>query len=148
MSDSLGTTFDNNTREYWIVFTQGTHLISKLLKKDFSHVYVITRDKYNWIVLNPMRLYLHIELPAVLVSEDLPRKLRLPNDHIVKVTLYNRKPLKQFRYFGLINCVTHTLYLMGLRLYVYTPFQLYQRLIHLKSKEMPGYGIQSIRQIA
>lgn len=147
MSSNIETTFDRNTKEYWVIFTQGTHLISHFLKDNFSHVYVITRDKYNWIVLNPMRLYMLVEIAAVPITDDLPRLLRLPHDSIIKVTMYSRKPLKQFRYFGLINCVTHALYLMGLRISVLTPFRLYKRLLRLSTKDMDRLGIQSIKQI-
>lgn len=140
--------FDPEVQEFWIVFTQGTHFISHLLKKNFSHVYLITRDKYNWIILNPLRLHLGFEIPAAHVNFDLPRDMRQSFDNVIKITMYKRDSKKQFAHFGLLNCVTYVKYILGLRMYVLTPFRLYKRLLHLSESEKIKHGIQSIKLIA
>lgn len=138
----------NNLTEYWIVFTEGHHWISWLLKKNFSHVYIITRDRYNWVVLDPRRLFLHFELPPIPISVDAPRLIAKPTDHIIKLTMYSRANEVQFSHFGLTNCVSRVLYLIGLRISVLTPLRLYRRLLKLKPREMSRLGIQSVKLIA
>lgn len=142
------TIYDNNVKEYWLIFTQGNQLISHFLKKNCSHVYVLTRDKYNWIILNPMRLFLHVEIPAVPIHADLPRMMRGLHDKVIKITIHQRKSTKMFRRFGIFSCVSFALYLIGLRIYALTPFRLYKRLLHLTNKELNSHGIQSIKFIA
>ncbi len=141
-------TFDGDIREYWLVFTQGTHLISYFLKKNFSHVYVITRDQYNWIILNPLRLHLDVQIPAYPITKDVPRLWAKPHDTILKVTMHKRAASKVFAYFGLINCVTHVRYLLGLRIHVITPSQLHRSLLKLNPRQKAKHGIQTVKQIA
>lgn len=148
MSQGIEKIIDGNVREYWVVFTQGTDLLSKFLKKDFSHIYIITRDKYNWMVINPLRLYLDIIIAPYPINYDLPRLNTGKNSRVVKVTMYTRASVKQFARFGLLNCVTFARYTLGLRMAVLTPFSFYKRLLHLKPSQMSRHGIQSVTLIA
>lgn len=134
-------------REYWVVFTQGTHLISKVLKKNFSHIYIITRDQYNWMIINPLRLRLNVEIGNFPLDVDVPRLIPLSSDRVIKVKMYDRPTKKQFGYFGFINCVTYTKYILGLRLSALTPFQLYKKLLRLKTRDKAKHGILSLQQI-
>ena len=136
------------TVDYWVVFQQGTHFISKVLKPGFSHIYVITRDKYNWIKLDPQRLQLAVTIEPCAMSAQLPLVLREENTHIVHVKMDKLDTNPQFGVFGLINCVTHVRYILGLRFNVITPFRLYKKLLELTPRDMLKHGIQSIRLIA
>lgn len=133
--------------EYWVVFTQGTHFISRLLRPNFSHVYLFTRDKYNWIALNPTRSRLVVDILPVKVDEDAPRLLAHPNDMIVKITFAARATRQQFGYVGLLNCLTFAKYMLGINCFALTPWRFYRRLINFSPRERAFYGIQSIRQV-
>lgn len=134
-------------QEYYIVFTQGVHWIAKLLKPNFSHIYIITRDDYNWIVLNPTRGFLQVGIAAVSITEPLPMMVALPADTILKVIIDKRDSGKLFGYFKLINCVTAVKYILGLRLCAVTPFQLFSRLLNFKPKDYKKHHIVSIERV-
>lgn len=134
--------------EYYIVFTQGAHLISKVLRKNFSHIYLLTRDEYNWILLNPTRLYLQVVLPASDITQ-LPAEIIKPDDTVLKLTFKQRNSLTQYGYVGLLNCVTWTKYMLGLRVSSLTPWRLYKRLLRIQAdaRLRLRHGIISIEQL-
>lgn len=135
--------------EYWVVFTQGvTHWITRWLKPNFSHIFVITRDDYNWFVLNPTRLYLQVIIPAEPIDK-LPLPLFVkPTDTVVKVTFGLRDDTQQFGSLGMLNCVTWVKYILGLRISGLTPWRLYKRLLSLTPKEMRHNNIESIERVS
>ncbi len=148
MFSAIKKVFSSDTQEFWIVFTKGSHFIRHFLKEDFSHIYVITRDKYNWVILNPLRLHFSIEIAPFTIKENVPRLITTDNDHVLKITMHKRHADKQFRYFGLMNCVSYVKYILGLRMYVLTPFGLYKRMLHLSDQEKIRHGIQSVKLFA
>ena len=138
----------HETVDYWVVFTQGTHFISRVLKPGFSHVYVITHDKYNWITLDPQRLKLAVTIEPYAISTHLPAELMLADSHILHIKMDKLDTNPQFGLFGLTHCVTYVRYILGLRLPTLTPFSLYNKLLMLSPRDMLKHGIQSIRLIA
>ena len=72
------------------MFTQGVHWIAKILKPNFSHIYIITRDDYNWLLLNPSRLYLQAEVLPISINQDAPRIITNEHDTILKISFGER----------------------------------------------------------
>lgn len=134
-------------KEYWVVFTRGTHWVNKVLKKNFSHCYVVTRDQYNWIVINPTRLYLDVQIKPVPLDVDLAKLIRKPHDTVLKIEIYERASEVNFKSIGLINCVTHVKYILGLRVRAITPFRLYKKLLGLSQVDKNKHGIKSIKLV-
>lgn len=143
----MTTYYNENTRVYYVVFKQGKKLISYLLRRNFSHIYVITRDSYNWIILDPHRLQMQILIPAVSIDADLPTLMTGIDDSVLRVEIYDRDTLKTFGFFGLLNCVTIVKYILGLRLYCLTPFSLYRRLLNFKAADLKTHGVKSVKRI-
>lgn len=133
--------------EYYIVFTQGvTHWITAWLKPNFSHIWLITKDDYNWIVLNPTRLYLQVLIPPIALTDN-PLQLTQITDTVLKIKFTKRDDTQQFGAIGFLNCVTWSLYMLGLRLKVLTPFGLYKRLLNFNQSQKDKHGIISIEQV-
>ncbi len=133
--------------EYYVVFTQGvTHWITRWLKPNFSHIWLITKDEYNWIVLNPTRLYLQVLIPPLAIT-DKPFSLTQQTDNILHIKFRSRDDTQQFGALGMLNCVTWSLYILGLRIKCLTPFRLYKRLLNFSQSEMEAHGIISIEEV-
>ena len=136
---------------YWIVFTQGvTHWVTRWLRPRFSHILVFTRDPYNWILLNPTRLYLQIAIPPVSATDPLPAPYSYgPLDTVIRVTFRSRDDTQQFGSIGMLNCVTWTKYILGLRVWCVTPYGLFKRLLRFSADraQMEAHGITSIVRV-
>jgi hypothetical protein len=136
--------------DYWIVFTQGkTHWITRWLKANFSHIYLFTRDQYNWIALNPTRLYLQVHIPALRSSDPYPATVYTPADTVLKVTFRERDDTQQYGSIGFLNCVTWAKYILGLRVRCITPYGLYKSLVRFSTDraQMEAHGITSIERV-
>jgi hypothetical protein len=134
--------------EYWVVFTQGvTHWVTRWLKPNFSHIFIVTRDDFNWVILNPTRLYLQLLIPAEVAETDVPSKLIQPCDTVLKITFTRRDDTRQYGFFGPLNCVTWAKYILGIRIWCLTPFGLYKRLVTLSPARKLRHGIVSIEGI-
>lgn len=134
--------------EYYVIFTQGvTHWITRWLKPNFSHIYIVTRDEYNWIILNPTRLYLQVIIPAASINDDYPRSMLKPDDSCLKLTFTQRDDTQQFGSVGLLNCVQWSKYVLGLRIFCLTPYRLYKRLLNFKPDTMLRHGLKSIERV-
>lgn len=133
---------------YYVVFTQGsTHWISRWCKPNFSHIYLITHDEYNWILLNPTRLYLQVMIPPMGLEDDFPTTVIKPDDSALKITFGQRDDTQQYGSYGMLNCVTWAKYMLGLRIKVLTPWRLFSRLVNFNAEDMLQHGIISIERV-
>lgn len=134
--------------EYYVVFTQGvTHWVTKWLKPNFSHIFLITHDQYNWLLLNPTRLYLQPTiLPIPLDESPLPVLVK-PTDSVLKIVFRKRDDTQQFGAFGMLNCVTWSKYILGIRIKCLTPWRLFKTLLNFKPQDMGSHGIISIEKV-
>jgi hypothetical protein len=134
--------------EYYVIFTQGvTHWITRYLRRNFSHIVLVTRDEYNWIILNPTRLYLQVIIPPVQIKDSPLPLCTQSGDSILHIKFKKRDDTQQFGSLGLLNCVTWSKYMLGLRIKCLTPFRLYQRLLNFNQSERERHGIISIEQV-
>lgn len=134
--------------EYYLIFTQGiTHWVTRWLRPNFSHIYLITRDDFNWVLLNPTRGYLQFTiLPLPITQSPLPQLVKA-GDTVLHFQFGHRNDTQQFGSIGLLNCVTWAKYILGLRLNCLTPFGLYKRLLNLCPSEKETHAILSIREL-
>lgn len=133
---------------YYLVFTDGCRWMHRLLKKHYSHVYVLTKDEYNWVMLNPMKCALEVFLPPFPLSESLPIYGTKTTDTVIEIIFAERDLAeRQHSFFGLANCVTCVKYMVGLRLFCLTPFSLFQRLLRFPPKSMAKQKILSIKRV-
>ena len=139
--------YTGNRQEFWIIFTKGNAWYTKLLKRGFGHMIVVTRDQYNWIILDPQHLMLKITIPAAPVDKDLPRAIAYEHDRIIKLSFCNRATHPSFGMFGLRTCVTMVKYMLGLRVWALTPYALFRKLLRFNQRAMDSHGLTSITRI-
>lgn len=136
------------TQEYYLVFTHGvTGWLTRWLKPNFSHMYVVTRDEYNWLLLNPTRGYLQYRLlPIPITQSPLPYLVK-PGDTVLRIVFGVRNDMRWFGFVGLLNCVTLAKYMLGIRINCLTPFGLYKRLVNFKPIDRTQHAIISLKEI-
>ncbi len=136
------------TQDYWLIFKQGEGAwFQKFLKKGFGHVLVLTRDKYNWIVLDPHRLKLNAVIPPYQVTENVPRLMVNDGYRVVKVTMFERSTFQTGGHSVFSTCVSFVKYCLGLKLFCVTPYGLYKRLLRLNSTTQKRNGIRQVQLI-
>ena len=135
-------------REYWLVFTDGSHWMCKLLKWGYSHCYVITRDEFNWIKIEPEQGLLRTTILPFAIDEDAIGFVRPDLSTVLKVTMYRTNTYGVHRWWGLTNCQTFVQYILGVKFYTFTPYRLYKRLLRLNRSEKDQQGIVSTQLIA
>lgn len=133
----------NQIQEYWIVFHKTHTFMRHFLKKDFGHCFVITRDQFNWIMLDARQNKLKFEIPSFRIDSDLPRLMIRNGNRVIKVQMEENHK-KWFMKLGFYNCVNFVKYTIGLKAFSITPYQLYKKLIKIKKCNYHHYNIQSI----
>jgi len=140
-------TFDQRTETFYIVFKQGKHAIARFLKPNFSHIYILKKDKYNWMLIDPVRSRLAVDILAIPTEQDAVRALMGKLDHALKIDFYHRDTASQFGYVGLLNCVTWAKYILGINVLSLTPWRLYKRLVNMCDHDKIKFGIKSVQRI-
>lgn len=131
----------------WLIFREGKHKLRWFLKKDFGHVNCLIRDQYNWIILNPADSKLEIEVLPYSVDEDIPQRLANLGDRIILEVEYQlTKKRPAFARFSIgFTCVTLVKYYLGMRTFVFTPFQLYKKLLY--NKRTKGIIVEQVHKL-
>lgn len=132
--------------EYYVIFTQGIGWLSHVLQPGFSHMRIITRDDYNWILLNPTLGFLEVVILATPIDQ-FPKELIESGDTVLRIVFAKRDPLKQFKRFGLLNCLTLVKYMLGINIYSVTPWQFFKKLVNFKASQRMTYAIHTMEVI-
>lgn len=136
------------TTDYWLVFKQSEgYWLQKFLKKGFGHVFVITKDDYNWIVIDPHKLKLMTVIAPYQTSENFPRLLVNDGYKVLKVTTYDRKTSNKLCYWQFNFCVPIVKYILGIKVKSWTPYGLYKKMLRLNEKQKHSTGIKTIQLI-
>jgi hypothetical protein len=130
--------------EYWIFWKNGNHWIDRYLKSGYQHMFVISRDEYNWYLIDPLLDGLNFEIlsfdPAD--AQGVFDKY-LPGCHRV---VYFKKLVKEKLSFGSIcrpaSCVELVKYIVGIKSYALTPYQLFKHILKYLNKK---YKIKIIK---
>lgn len=121
---------------YWLLFFDKPFLLSPFLKKGFGHVAILTNIDGEWWTIDSNFKRLQIE--------------KVKEGDIVfqhKKLIINKKQAtkKQWRLgFYFLSCVTIAQYVMGIKLFAFTPYGFYKKLLHLSDKKRKLNGIISI----
>lgn len=125
--------FDEGIREFALVFTESEpYFGSKLLKKGFTHVYILERLEGCWLLYDPTRYGLNLYVPCC-SDLDLVQCLWDNGEKITKalhVTVTKCKG-KLIMPPQMLNCVTLAGYILGVRFgwRELTPYRLYKSLL-------------------
>lgn len=136
------------SENYWLVFKQSQgYWLQKFLRVGFGHVFVVTKDDYNWIVIDPHKLKLVTVIAPFKASEDFPRILVKDGYKVIKVSTYDRETSKKLRYWQPNFCVPIVKYILGIKVNAWTPYGLYKKLLSLNEKQKHATGIKSVKLI-
>lgn len=136
-------------KEYWIGFRSAQYFVRHLMKKDFGHVYIICKDKFNWVQIDPRNASLEVYILPYKPEDDVPKILnenlrhRFIRFHVEQKI--NKWP--NLNPFKMIHCVNIVKYVLGIRVWAVTPYKLYRKLLRLTPKQMKKMGIHKIELI-
>jgi hypothetical protein len=129
---------------YYICFCNTDRWHKKMLRKGFSHCFILINDGINWIELSPTLRQLIVEIIPIAGDEDATliylRKI-FPLT-ILKVEMCG-KPMKGL--LRLPTCVSFIKYLLGINMWCFTPYKLFNKLLSLSTLKKSKFMIKEIR---
>jgi hypothetical protein len=134
---------NNTVYTYWIIFKQGEYIWTRFLKKGFGHVSLITKDKFNWIVLDPTYNHLDWNIPSISTDDDITDYID-PSYAVIKITKNMSYECPKFPIINVSPCVSFIRYILGIKKNIITPYKLYKFLINLPRTSYKRYGILEI----
>lgn len=102
------------------------------LKKEFTHVFLIQKHEFGWIMLNPTQGFLHVDIMDFQITDDVAYVISqiIRGVKILEVVTRLQEPLTHFGRPK--SCVSIVNYCLGLRWMPFscmTPYQLYNKLL-------------------
>jgi hypothetical protein len=121
---------DKKPRKWWVIFTESRYRggIMRLLKRDYSHVYAVTKSLGGqyWIIVNS--LVSHLE-PDIRSIRHNPRLRDIVGARAKILTVWVNPGDKPRWTFCIFNCVEVTKACLGVRsFWTWTPWQLFKLL--------------------
>ncbi len=136
------------TYDAWLIFKSGEgYWLGRFFKKGFGHVLYLTKDEYNWMAHDPHKLRLCSFVPSYKVGEDLPRLLRNDGYTVLKITFFDRSTKTKMRHSRLNNCVSFVKYALGIKVFAFTPYGLFKKLLRLNERQRFKNGIRNVQII-
>lgn len=118
----------NSAMEAWVVFTGETDLPwLRILRPGFRHCFVLMNDGRHWISLDPLANHTEVTVHHVPPEFDLPGWLSDRGQKVIAAPVSRVK--MRAAPVGFFTCVEAVKRVLGLHDgFVFTPWQLYQRL--------------------
>ena len=116
-----------NYKDTYLVFSKSELKIGKILDKRISHLCIVSRDKFNWIMLEPTKFKLEWEI-LPFEHDDDPFVKMWPHSTIVKMNVQSRKTSFLLRP-SIMSCVSFAKYYLGIKCWALTPKKLYNYII-------------------
>ena len=138
---------DTAIKEFWVGFRDASYFVRHFLKSDYQHVYILYKDGGKWIELNPRNHALEaFILPYDPKKVDVPALIHKDHGHPFLRLKIEQRGRKQpnLNIFRTIHCVNVVKYILGIRVWALTPYQLYKRLSKMPSHIMAKKGILEI----
>lgn len=137
------------THTIWLIF-RGTKLpLLRYLKYPFGHVLGLTKDEFNWMVVDPMHFRLYPFIVSSSPKEDLPNQIKRQEDGVIVLKVVidaDYEPVHIFR-LSLFTCVSIMKYFLGLKIFAFTPYRLYKKLLKMRDSGNYRSPIVSVEQI-
>ena len=131
MMPQLKSLLEYRDREFYVVFSHSDTIFAPLLKKNFSHCFVVEKTEHYWISYDPTRHGLNVCLPPCTINHDLIGAMLELDEDITVVRVDTLGDEQAFVFYPAVpNCVYQCLYAMVIRMFCcVTPYQLYKRLL-------------------
>lgn len=128
-------------KTYYVFFRNGDNWFQRFfLKKNFGHIFLMTKTDDKWIVIDPLPGFLNITLVEGI--DSIPKKVAQDsNGGCIRIDV--EQDFSKRQSFRLINtviprfvsCVGIAKYILGIKCRALTPYGFYKRLL----KEEIGY---------
>lgn len=125
------TSLDRHEHTYYLIFRQGKYKLATFTKKHFGHIDVLFKDEFNWMAVTASYNRLIVKIMPWSSTVDLPNHLsQHPALKVLEVKIEDG-PEKFFSHLPIhwVNCMSVTKYLLGIRNWSLTPYQLYKWLL-------------------
>lgn len=119
----------------WVVFSGQADLRwLKILKPGFRHCYIVLKDRWQWVSIDPLSHYTQIEFHAQVRQDfDLPAWLRGQGMVVVETTI--KPPPRKPSPWMVFTCVEAVKRFLGIqKRFILTPWQLYHHLTKGRSQ--------------
>lgn len=137
------------TKEMWLLFRDGNHPLKYFLRKKFGHVYILMRDNFGfWLLIDPMDAYMKHVVLNNNKEDNVPQLLNKNGIRVLRVVVRRKEErIQGIRIFALVNCVTIVKYMLGVKFWVFTPYQLYKRLVKMQSTQKFEQPVIDVTQL-
>lgn len=129
----------------WLVFCAATHWVRGFLHKDIGHVFMVIRDDYNWILVNHQMTDYEGGILPYERKENVPSKLVKMGYRVLEVKYKRCSSI--MRLPVILQCVTLVKFYLGIRLWAFTPYRLYKRLMKMGKNGRYKSNILSVKYI-
>lgn len=128
-------------KTYYVFFRDGENWFQRwFLKKDFGHIFIMTKTEDKWVVIDPLPDFLHISLFEGI--DNIPKKVA-ENSNSVCLRVFSEQDFSERQQFRIntaivprfVSCVGIAKYILGIKCRALTPYGFYKRLL----KEEIGY---------
>ena len=110
---------------------------------------VLQRDEFNWLLLDPQNEWLGWTILPYKITDNVPK---IFSSHVNQTVLRvkTRLPIKEKMRWNLLrvgSCVNIVLYMTGIKASIWTPYQLFKRLMRLQKKQSMKNGVFHVEYI-
>lgn len=135
--------------EYWLIFVPSKNKKHYFLHKKINHVIILMRDEGVWVVLDPKSSRGCLAVLEYGPKEDVPSYYKKTFEcEIVFVKLMNiSQPNRYSPWLRFFSCTLMAQYLMGTKWFIFTPYQLYKKLLRCSQNELLNNGIRNVASI-
>lgn len=141
----------NGTKTYWLVFTNGDSEVHKLMKSGFGHVFLLMRDEYNWMLIDPRAKCLDVDILPNDIRDNVPKLFKDNGNRVLeieaKVVKKNKPRLLNYLIPRYVTCTSVIKYVLGIKLMGITPYSLYRRLCKMKHNGFYKGGVVRVNFI-
>jgi len=143
--------------KYWVIFRSSSLWHQAYCKPGFGHCFLITKDDFNWTLIDPGTDRLNVKILDCPASFDLPSGIILESEKegqpikVVEVDINEDRGYKLYFHsiFSLpfLNCVNMVKYVLGSPLKGLTPYKLWKGLFECERKSKYPYSITRIQTL-
>ena len=126
-----------NCKNSYVFFCDSASKTNWCLKPGFRHMFVLTHDDFNWIMIDPDWRYLNVKILPYRKEFNLPMQLYKENKdykciHLQHLECTSKHLCVPWKWF---SCVGVIKYALGLNAWAFTPWQLYKKLKRLTNSK-------------
>ena len=123
-------------KDSWIVFCDSPDWKNKILKKNFRHVYILTKDQFNWFMIDPDWRYLNVKILPFRANYNVPKTILNKETTILHIKHQECTKKHLLCVAKLFTCVEIVKYTLGISMFALTPYSLFKKLKRLENGKL------------